>query len=446
MKRNIHTEHRDEALGTALRELEVPEHAPDFQARLDRRLAEEGVRHLPRRRSPRRALPVALVAAAAAIVVVAIGVPRTERAGPEVATAAQITAKVRTALSAMRNLSGVVIADGPEPGDEQRWQFTSSVEGDLRLVGPTQGEVITYEATSGVSRSVQKSASAGGDTLFYAERRGVAPGLPDLGPPTWIIPNEFGAFVRALLAADDPRVQEIVFQGRRAWRLDVDTVPNAIVPELSADRFQITVDRRTGIPVRVVELRNGSFLRELRIERLAVDRDLPADTFRLDFPAGAEVMRSDDGFRRVDLEQAVGIVGYRPLVPAWVPAGYELAEVAVATQGGPTGKEAGNPTSRMVVSLSYRRGLDQFLVTSRLSEGPRHLWTDPLATGEGYRDDPERIAIRQGALAGTRAALLAVPRGIPHVWAITNELVVTVSGNLSRGELVRVTESLRRHT
>jgi hypothetical protein len=32
---------------------------------------------------------------------------------------------------------------------------------------------------------------------------------------------------------------------------------------------------------------------------------------------------------------------------------------------------------------------------------------------------------------------------IPHLWAQTDELVVTVGGDLSRAELVRVAESLR---
>jgi hypothetical protein len=136
-------------------------------------------------------------------------------------------------------------------------------------------------------------------------------------------------------------------------------------------------------------------------------------------------------------------VSYRPLVPAWTPDGYKLAEVAVAREAGPTGKEAGNPPSRMVVSLSYRRGIDQFLVTTRLASGPAERWSDPLATGEGFVDESESVAVRDGALAGETAELVVVPRGIPHLWALTDRLVVTVGGDLSRAELVRVAESLR---
>jgi outer membrane lipoprotein-sorting protein len=459
MTRHNPTHYRDEELGAALRELEVPEHRPGFDAELRRRLAEERPAPVaPARRARLRwGVRVAAVAAVAAIVFFAVGIPRTERtpriAGPEIATAAEIKAQVRAALATMRNLSGTVVSDGPQRGDERRWRFVLDADGDFRLVGPTEEETITYDASTGTVRSAQRSASLGGGPLFYAVREGVPPGLPDLGTPTWIIPEEFGAFVRALLAADDPRVREISYQGRPAWRLDIEAVPNAIVPDFSSDRLEITVDRETGIPVRVLETNDGEFWREIRIEDLAVNADLPPDTFRLDFPPDAEVTRMDDGFRRVELGEVAEIVGYAPLVPASVPDGYELAEVAVARERAPTGAEAGNPPSRMVVSLSYRRGLDQFLVTTRLaqvpSEGesepsPAQLWGDPLATGEGYVDEREQLTIDRGALAGQQAELVVVPRGIPHLWALADEVVVTVGGDLSRAELIEVTESLTR--
>jgi hypothetical protein len=95
----------------------------------------------------------------------------------------------------------------------------------------------------------------------------------------------------------------------------------------------------------------------------------------------------------------------------------------------------------MVVSLSYRRGLDQFLVTTRLRGGG--AWSDPLATGEGFVDHPDRVTLARGALAGVGAELLIVPRGIPHLWALRDRLVVTIGGDLTRAELLHVGESLQ---
>ncbi|HEX5469051.1 MAG TPA: hypothetical protein VFW80_08390 [Gaiellaceae bacterium] len=443
------SEYRDESLGAALRELDVPEHRPGFHDELRRRLTDERVvpvrpARAPRRRFNRRRVGLALVAAAVAAAVVAIGIPRggdeSDRLGGPDAAFAAIKAKVTSTLESMRNLSGVLVYDGPERGDKNRWRFTLTAKGDFALVGPTSGERITYDASTGVARSAQRSESLGGGPLFYAERTGVAPGLPDPSPPTWLVPTDFAAFVRALLAADDARVQETTYDGRPAWVLGVDTVPNAIVPEFTGDRFQITVDQASGMPVRVLETKKGEFLRELRIRKLKLNSDLAPGTFRLDFPSGAEVSRTDEGFERVGLGEVEGVVGYAPLVPSWVPKGYELVEVAVARKGTPTGTEGGNPVSKMVVSLSYRRGLDQFLVTTRLNAGGP--WSDPLATGEGFVDKPEHVVLEGGALDGRSADLLVVPRGIPHLWTKTDGLVVTVGGALGRAELLRVAGSL----
>lgn len=443
------TEYRDEILGAALRELEVPEHRPDFHDELRRRLADEPVTPLrparkPRRRLNRRRVALALVAAAVAAAVVAIGIPRggeeSDRlGGPAVASAAEIKAKVRSAFDTMRNLSGELVSDGPQKGDKLRWHFAVTAKGDFALTGPARGERMTYDASTGVARSALRSESLGGRPLFYAERTGVAPGLPDPAPPSSFGLTEFQAYVDALLAAQDPRVRETTYEGRPAWVLAVDAVPNAISP-VSGDRFDITVDQKSGMPVHVLETKTGNFVNELTILDLTVNADLPPGTFRLDFPAGAEVSHVDEGFERVPLDDVEGRVGYAPLVPGWVPDGYELAEVAVAREGQPTGTEGGNPVSQMVVSLSYRRGLDQFLVTTRLNGGGP--WSDPLATGEGFVDEPEHVALEGGALDGRSAELLVVPRGIPHLWTQTDALVVTVGGALGRAELLRVAESL----
>ena len=460
--------HRDHELGAALRELDVPEHGPEFYAELHTRLAEQRVARIDDRRRRARArrsrvrwgARAALVAAVGALAFVAYDIVRSDEGTVpgivEPASAAEIQRQVRAALATVRNLSGILVVEGrsyenaygwEEP---QRWRFVLTAEGDFRLTGLTLEDDLAYDASEGVQRSLNPSASIeGDDTLFAHVRRGIAPGPPDEipAPSDSILQSDFGAFVRALLAAEDPRVEEVVYEGRAAWRLEVDATPNLIVPELSGDHFAITVDQQTGIPVRVVESKNGRKLDELRIEELAVDRDLPPDTFRLEFPRGMEVMRSDEGFRRVPLERAGRRVGYAPLVPAFVPEGYELAEVAVHPGSGfPTGPEGGNPLSTDVVSLSYRRGLDQVLVTTRLRHVPGwpDIWDDPLSTGEGFRDDPARVTLGRGALAGVEAELLIVPRNIPHLWALTDDLVVTVAGDLGRADLLRVAESLRR--
>jgi hypothetical protein len=237
-------------------------------------------------------------------------------------------------------------------------------------------------------------------------------------------------------------VEEVTFHGRPAWLLDTDIRVNLIVPELSPDRLEVTVDRATGFPVRGVWTRDGRFVRETRINDLEVDAPVPGGAFELEFPPDAEVFRSDAGFRRVTPDELESILGYDPPLPTWMPAGYRPAEVTASRKGSPTGTEGSNPPVADVVSVSYRRGLDQVILTARPVGPNPSLWGDPLSSGEGFRDEPERITLERGVLAGEEGELLIDPLAIPHIWVITEDLVVTVSGDLTRDELLRVAESL----
>jgi hypothetical protein len=91
--------------------------------------------------------------------------------------------------------------------------------------------------------------------------------------------------------------------------------------------------------------------------------------------------------------------------------------------------------------------LDQVIVTTRLAAASpaqtrKPGWTDPFAV-EGIREDRERVSLSSGALEGASAELVVGPRLIPHLWALTDELVVTVSGDLTRAELLLFAESPR---
>lgn len=444
---------RDELLGQALRDLDVPEHGPAFYMELAERLADERrASALARRgRSRERRLRVrwggrVLVGIAAAVAAAVVGLPhigdRTRpEIGVEVASAAEVKAKVRRALAELRTLRGTLVVTTAVSGEGNlttRTQFVLTDRGDFH--SNSGNEQRSYDAGRLIERYHAKANS------IASELTGVAPGPPDgagsVGELT--VQRRLGSVVRALLAAGDARVKETRFEGRLAWRLRIPVAPNAIDGAYSADRLDLTIDQRTGMPVRVVATHGGRFLGELRVERLAVNSPVSARELRVAFPAGTEIYREDLGFRRVSLAQARTEVGYDPLVPRSLPKGFELADVTVANQARATGSEGANPPSVDVVSLSYRRGLDQFVVTTRRVGADPSAWSDPLATGEGFVDRPRRFAVRAGALRGTSAELLVVPQGIPHVWALDDALVVTVAGDLSEAELISVLESLAK--
>ncbi len=451
-------EARDEVLGTALRELDVPEHRPGFRAAVEARLREGAVARVPsppagrHRRRPRQPVPrpgpwtwglSAAAVIALAVLVVTSSLPGTR---PRVASAAEVRRAVARAWAEADSVSGVLVWRGGEvfDGGTRRWSFILTASGDFRLDDLTRDGSVVYDAQRGVERNLGPSESIpGSGVLFASERGGLPPGPPDQGPFSYtFLQRGLGSVVRALASGGGGSVSETTYEGRPAWLLDTDIRANLLVPEQSPNHLRVTVDQETGLPVRVIATNDGRFVWESRIEEPRVDQKPAADAFRLDFPSGTEVFRDDLGFRRVSVDEIEGIVGYDPLVPSWLPEGYEVAEITASRKGLPTGAEAGNPPVGDVVSLSYRRGLDQFIVTTRPVGPDPSLWGDPLASGEGLRDEPEHVRLGSGALAGREGELLIDPLAIPHVWVMDERLVVTVSGDLTREELLRVAESL----
>ena len=81
------------------------------------------------------------------------------------------------------------------------------------------------------------------------------------------------------------------------------------------------------------------------------------------------------------------------------------------------------------------------IVTTRLARGL--VWSDPFAV-EGVPEPRERLRLASAALAGAGAEVVVGPRSVSHLGARSDELVVTISGDLTRTELVDAATSLRR--
>jgi hypothetical protein len=408
----------DEELGRALRELEVPTHRPEFDAELARRLAE------PRRRGRRWIAVAAAVVALATAGTLALVLPQ----GSEVASAAQLREAVVDAFGSARTISGVFVNREQPNGGENSWRFVVDSSGSFRIAGVDQPTVLAYDSATNVETS--------SDLGLFVTRSGLAPGPPDADAADWVVERGLGSVVASLAEAGDADVQEVTYRGRSAWEVRTPTGN-------PGEERLLTVDRETGIPVRSALFRNGKAGSEWRVEDLRVD-DAPAGTaFTLEPTAGQQRSRYDMGFRRLDLDAVRGRVGYEPLVPGWVPSGFERAEIAVATRSRPTGDEQRrNPESVDVVSIRYRRGFDKLVVTTRRTGSDPSAWADPVIGSSPMARTPERVTFGAGALQGREGELVIDANSVPHVWTVAGPLVVTVAGNLDHDELVRVAESL----
>jgi hypothetical protein len=409
------TELHDRELGARLRGLDVPEHRPGFSAELERSRA----RRRPGRRLWALAAAAALAAIATAVAVLAF--PRES----DVASAAEVRAAVSEGMGSAGSVSGVFV-NQEQPNAENRWRFVLDESGSFRIegLGPNNPTVLAYDSRANVE--------TWSDLGIFTRRTGLAPGAPDSAPASWVVQRGLGSVVAELVAAPNADVEEITYAGRSAWLLRTATGN-------PGEQRLITVDRETGIPVRDERLRDGKFAGEWRIERLQVSPSGATAVFRLRPKPDQQQTTYDMGFHRLRLSEVATAAGYRPLVPTWVPDGYRLAEVAVASRSRPTGDEQRqNPESRRVVSLRYDRGLDQLVVTTRLTGSDPSRWGDPVTGSSLQTRRPAAVT-----LAGHDGRLVIEPNSVPHVWAVAGPLVVTIAGNLSAAELRRIASSIQ---
>ena len=261
MKTDSH--YRDDALGSALRKLDVPEHDDLFFAQLEKRLSAEGGRRRPARM--RTTIAFAGAACLALLLFVFLGLPQL-RSGSDVARAAEVRAAVLKTLAGAQTVRGELVYTALDvrtgKTTTKRQRFAEDASGDLRLTDVGGPGDLAYDAARGVERAITTSASMG-TGIFYAERVGLAPGAPDEGPSDFVLGREVGAVVRALAAAHSARVADVSYAGRPAWKLDAQVKPNTLFAD--ADRLQITVDSETGFPVHVLTTLGGAFRSELTL-------------------------------------------------------------------------------------------------------------------------------------------------------------------------------------
>jgi hypothetical protein len=408
---------RDTELAAELQRLPVPEHGAgfwdDLRTSLDAAPAARRRAALPRLRW---LAPAAAVMCAVAIAVVSLS---TEA---ETATAADVRQAVEHALGSIDRIGGVLVVR--ESSGETRWRFTLDADGDFSARALAQPVTFAYSAAEGVERNL--------DTGNLTERTGVAPGPPDSQSSAWMVQRGLGSVVGAL-AAPGGEVEEVQYGGRDAWLLRTHTQ--------NGETREVTVDRATGVPVRDVIRRGGRVAFEWRIDDLSVGGDPPAT---LAGRGGDDVTRWDNGFRRVASDDVEATVGYAPYLPSTLPAGFSLAEIAVAAHSRPTGNEQHqNPPSRDVVSALARRGLDTVVVTTRRVGADPGAWSDPVAMGDLSRA-PRVVRLGRGPLAGARVELVVDPNAPLHLWGIANGLVFTVTGDVEPDELVQIAEGLTR--
>ncbi len=285
-------------------------------------------------------------------------------------------------------------------------------DGSYRVDEPDIGRITTYDARFGVLRDVVTGFPP-------RDEQGVAPGGPDPTVPRTGMPfDDIAVAARTLTTIDDVAPERTTVNGRSLWRLSGSL----------ADGTRITylVDPETLVPVRVTWTDGDRTTREVRFRDVVLGAGEPS--FTQDLPAGAPPV-VDRGFLAVPIGEVRSRTQIDPLVPRYLPTGFVLTGAWV------------NEADR-ISSLRYARGPEQIVVTLRPSPVEAgQPWDDPFDR-EGREVTPEEITLESGPFRDVPTSLVADTADLPSLWAADGELAVTVAGDLSGDELVRVAESL----
>jgi hypothetical protein len=309
-----------------------------------------------------------------------------------------------------------------------------------------------YEGTEGRGGAVEQALLTVGVPLGPPDLEGFA--------SSWM--STEGLSVSALSVLARGTVSATTYDRRPALVVAADVTPGPVVASEDGetlmfygefDRIAITVDEATWFPVRYTTTLHGEVVRDTRLTHVKLGVPVKDKAFSAAFPPGASVEKDDEGFRRVTLREATHAFDYKPLAPSLPPRGFRFFRAAIAaksrffvmTGAGDVEHEFWR-TSRDITAVRYQSGFLTFTVTTRSAQGMH----DPLLA-DPFARDPAQVAasaavqtatLRAGALRGVQAKIAMPALGVPHLWAFHGGLMITIAGDLSERQLLKIAESL----
>jgi hypothetical protein len=415
-------------------------------------LDEQRTRRAARRGSRLNRSLGAAAAAVALIVAVtgALNVIRQDDKGTDIRAAERPTGTTgpgTTAAAAPAEFSatydGIQGLDGPD-GCCRQWRLTLARDGSYRWTSTDNAVDIAYDATTG--RHVQ-IARVGAAASAEHPRAFITTGVPGGGPDRRIARPEpldpIADFVVALARAKDPHITSGTVAGRAAWHYDGPTVRDRLGGEGAPDHAVVDVDQASGVLLSHTTKVGDLVVNSFTASGVAVSDVTDRSKYQLEPPATANRQNVAIGFVPKTLDEAADGLPYALLVPGQLPDGFTLESVSVdrdvATSTGPEGM---NPPAKEVVAITWVNGADRFAVTLRPKGADQ--WDDPFGA-EGLVPDAKSVSLPLARRAPLDGKVIVDAPLVPHLWGITGDIVVTVSGDLSRADLERVVGSLQPH-
>jgi hypothetical protein len=272
----------------------------------------------------------------------------------------------------------------------------------------------------------------------------ITTGVPAGGPDQrFARPDPLGPiadFVVALARAGDSRITTTAVAGRAAWHYDGPTAVDRLGGDGAPNHAVADVDQASGALLELTTRVGDLVINRFTASDVATSDQIDRGRYSIQPPAGAKTTTVPLGFVPRSLDEADDGLPYDLLIPGRVPAGFTLESVAVNLGvASPTGPEGMNPPAKQVAALTWRSGASRFTVTLRPRGGEQ--WDDPFGA-EGVVVDAQPVRLELAGRPPLEGAVAVDAPIRPHLWGITGDIVVTVSGDLGRAGLERVAGSL----
>lgn len=366
-------------------------------------------------------------------------------------TAAKTLDRLDAALArntVVRGTVTITAADGRSI-TSGKFRFVRSNTGSWRLTSSDGAIDEGYDVPTATASTLQRGS---GGEVTAALRRGLAPGPPEAtGVAEASAGDVLANAIRAVRAGTGGTVTTRTIpqsttnrtddastaESRSVWvvtsRLDGAVGATGLSGSgpfgaIAADEVELVADQSLALPTHLTMRRGAKSVLEVRFSGLSISQQALASSYAPVVPVGTRAEVTDGGFVPTPAGELASVRAGSTRTPSYLPGGYVLAS-AVANRA----------TKTTVVC--YRNGSRQLVLTVRPAPTATADRTDPLTDSDPAADEPRRVTIDSGALAGNEAFSSLTP--VHHVWVNAPGTQVVVVGDPPLAQLTKVLASLR---
>jgi hypothetical protein len=443
-------EHRDDALGTELRGLDMPPERTDFFTDLQSEL--DAQRAQSKRAAKRRFLvPMAGTAVAASLVAAVLvvsaqqdntgrgqmalpttTVPTTNLPPEEKLNAMQVVARIEQSFAETKAIKGTLVQEffaapglpGEGTRSAQTIELLYTADGSIRSrETDDHGGGVTHRYYDPKSRTqTEVRVEADRTTAVAYENRAIG----------WYAGNSLfqsaSGYAQSFRDEANTNVVEVTFDGKEAWQLEKRSGTHVV---------RLVADKQTGFPLQLSGTENSQPVFVHTLRDLEVNPTVKASDFTPVIPRGVTVERSDSDMRRVTPVEASRLAGYSFVRPSYVPEGFALEGVWYQPQATSMGGDG-----REVVTALYRRGMAtiEFVTSTRWSGEPSNRYL-PWEGDVGW-ESVSQATLSGGIYSGKTVTVEDDLLSSPTIYGDGNKVSFGLHGGVSHDELLKMANSL----